>query len=60
MKENYFNFKDGKSWGHELTIDHIIPRHAGGKSVQENLTTCCRDCNLIKEERERPILLAIH
>ncbi|MBI3967602.1 MAG: HNH endonuclease [Chloroflexi bacterium] len=29
----------------ELTIDHIIPRHRGGKHTWENLAAACRTCN---------------
>jgi 5-methylcytosine-specific restriction endonuclease McrA len=28
-----------------LTIDHIIPRHMGGKHVWTNVTTACPACN---------------
>jgi 5-methylcytosine-specific restriction endonuclease McrA len=29
----------------ELTIDHLIPRHRGGRHVWENLVSACRACN---------------
>ncbi len=29
----------------DLTIDHVIPRHRGGKHVWENLVSACRACN---------------
>jgi 5-methylcytosine-specific restriction endonuclease McrA len=29
----------------ELTIDHVIPRMAGGKTNFENCTTSCKPCN---------------
>ncbi len=32
----------------ELTLDHILPQSRGGKSVWENLVTCCRKCNTKK------------
>lgn len=32
----------------ELTIDHVIPRAKGGKSVWENCVTACNPCNLRK------------
>lgn len=35
----------------ELEIDHIKPIAEGGKSVEENLQTLCRDCNQIKGKR---------
>lgn len=28
-----------------LTLDHVIPRSAGGSNVSENLLTACMDCN---------------
>lgn len=29
----------------ELTIDHVIPRAAGGKTTWENSVTACKPCN---------------
>jgi len=29
----------------DLTIDHVIPRHRGGKHTWENLVSACRNCN---------------
>ncbi|HLG50304.1 MAG: HNH endonuclease [Chloroflexi bacterium] len=29
----------------DLTIDHVIPRHRGGKHTWENLVSACRSCN---------------
>ena len=29
----------------ELTIDHVVPRHRGGKHTWENLVSACRGCN---------------
>lgn len=34
-----------------LHVDHIVPRAAGGKTVEENLRTLCADCNLGKGAR---------
>ena len=34
-----------------LTIDHIIPRVAGGTDRYDNLVTCCFDCNNCKGNR---------
>lgn len=34
--------------GVELQVDHIIPIAKGGKSIEENLQTLCKDCNLGK------------
>jgi len=49
----------GKCWycGREMnpfrdfSIDHIIPRSAGGNSFYENLVPCCRHCNHSKSGR---------
>jgi 5-methylcytosine-specific restriction endonuclease McrA len=30
---------------HDLTLDHIIPRHRGGGHSWENLVSACRSCN---------------
>jgi 5-methylcytosine-specific restriction endonuclease McrA len=35
----------------ELTLDHILPQSRGGKSVWENLVTCCRKCNSKKKDQ---------
>jgi 5-methylcytosine-specific restriction endonuclease McrA len=29
----------------DLTIDHVVPRHAGGRHTWENLVSACRSCN---------------
>ena len=31
--------------GHDLTLDHIVPRHRGGGHSWENLVTACKSCN---------------
>ena len=31
--------------GHDLTLDHIVPRHRGGGHTWENLVTACKSCN---------------
>jgi len=31
--------------GHELTIDHVIPRSRGGLHTWENVVSACRTCN---------------
>ena len=36
----------GKS--NDLTLDHVIPRSRGGKSIWTNLVTACRSCNAKK------------
>lgn len=30
---------------HHLTIDHVIPKHLGGKHTWENLASACAACN---------------
>jgi hypothetical protein len=30
---------------HDLTLDHIMPRHRGGPHTWENLVSACRTCN---------------
>lgn len=34
-----------------FTIDHIIPKTAGGKTIWENVVTCCYDCNQEKGDK---------
>jgi 5-methylcytosine-specific restriction endonuclease McrA len=34
-----------------LTLDHVVPRHRGGKHTWSNLTTACEACNLKKGGR---------
>ena len=36
---------------HQLTIDHVVPRSAGGTDSWENLVTACRSCNTRKGSR---------
>ena len=35
----------------ELTLDHVIPKHHGGKSTWENLVCCCKKCNSKKGDK---------
>src|SRR4029077_8606963 len=30
---------------HDLTLDHVIPRHRGGQHVWENVVAACKWCN---------------
>lgn len=32
----------------DFTFDHVIPRSRGGKTVWENIVTCCTKCNTKK------------
>ena len=48
-KQNHTCSICGKSFDlDKMHADHIIPWHAGGKTVPENLQMLCRDCNLKK------------
>lgn len=39
----------GKKWKDvSLEVDHIIPKSKWGKDTIDNLTTCCRECNIWK------------
>lgn len=35
----------------DLTIDHVVPRWAGGPHTWDNLVACCRRCNLKKGDK---------
>jgi len=42
----------GKAFpGEELTYDHILPKSRGGRTVWENIVTCCVACNRNKGGR---------
>lgn len=32
------------------SLDHIMPRSRGGRSTRDNLRTCCRRCNALRQE----------
>ncbi len=34
-----------------LTFDHVVPKSQGGKTVWENIVTCCHICNSKKKAR---------
>ena len=34
----------------DLTIDHVIPRSRGGKTIWTNLVTACKNCNSRKSD----------
>jgi hypothetical protein len=34
-----------------MTIDHIVPRSLGGKTIWENVVSACRACNTRKGSR---------
>ncbi len=35
----------------EFTLDHVVPRKLGGKTVWNNVVTCCYDCNQKKGDK---------
>ena len=35
----------------DMTIDHIIPKRAGGQASWDNLVCCCRRCNMKKSDK---------
>lgn len=37
--------------GRDLTLDHVFPRHRGGKHTWENLVAACKGCNHRKAGR---------
>jgi 5-methylcytosine-specific restriction endonuclease McrA len=37
--------------GKDLTIDHVVPKRAGGGMEWENLVTACRRCNMKKSDK---------
>ncbi|RUM89323.1 MAG: HNH endonuclease [Thermodesulfatator sp.] len=53
MRDNYTCQYCGKSVKNpkDRTIDHVVPRSRGGKTVWTNVVLCCRKCNLRKGDR---------
>lgn len=48
--------------GHELTVanmtvDHIIPKSAGGTDAESNLIACCKECNAKKADQALGVFL---
>ena len=37
--------------GKDLTLDHVVPKWAGGPHAWDNLVACCRRCNLKKADK---------
>ena len=37
--------------GHDLTVDHVIPRRMGGPTSWDNLVCCCKRCNTRKGDK---------
>jgi len=40
-----------------LTLDHITPQSFGGSSKDDNLVTCCFDCNVSKNDKFLPLIV---
>ena len=38
----------GRNGGEKLTIDHVLPKSLGGRTIWENVVSACRCCNLKK------------
>lgn len=41
----------GRNSGERMTIDHVVPRSQGGRTIWENVVSACRACNLKKGSR---------
>ena len=49
LRDNYTCQYCGRKFSPEyLTFDHVIPRKDGGKTVWDNIVTCCKTCNCRK------------
>lgn len=49
LRDNYTCQYCGRKFSPEyLTFDHVIPRKDGGKTIWENIVTCCKECNCKK------------
>lgn len=46
-RDDYICQYCGKS-SQSLTVDHVTPRHLGGKHIWENVVTACQRCNHLK------------
>lgn len=49
----------GRNGGERMTIDHIVPKSLGGRTVWENVVSACRACNL-KKGNKRPSEIGMH
>lgn len=38
----------------KLGLDHVVPMHAGGPNMTENIVCCCHRCNQSKGRADRP------
>jgi 5-methylcytosine-specific restriction endonuclease McrA len=41
----------GQNGGERMTIDHVVPKSQGGRTVWDNVVSACRACNLKKGSR---------
>ncbi len=37
--------------GHDLTVDHVVPKRLGGPTAWDNLVCCCKRCNTRKGDK---------
>lgn len=52
LRDNYTCLYCGKKFhASDLTWDHVLPRSRGGKNTWENLVTCCKRCNQMKDDQ---------
>jgi len=49
--ENRCQYCDGAFRDADLTIDHVIPRSKGGKTVWTNVVIACKPCNQQKSDQ---------
>ncbi len=49
----------GRNGGERMTIDHVVPKSLGGRTVWENVVSACRACNL-KKANKRPADVGMH
>ena len=50
LRDRYTCQYCGRS-SHDLTLDHVMPRHRGGQHTWENLVSACKGCNHRKAGR---------
>ncbi len=50
LRDRYTCQYCGKT-SHDLTLDHVMPRHRGGEHTWENLVSACKACNHRKAGR---------
>lgn len=49
---NQCQYCGGRPPREEMTIDHVVPRSRGGRTVWENVVLCCSKCNTRKGNRQ--------